>query len=177
MWISCATKNEDILPGFYELSQDPGSQQFLASLSADVLRAGINENHDTVGKLVSVLLLHDQRAALEIGETELARNELSAEVRAIWSTALFVIDPSKYLDSLENPYVGPDAALWEAIEVIRGDRHEKRGVVSLTLGTTRGSHYIGGTSICQCWTSVRRGELVAKIHGMPQNLSPTRSSY
>jgi hypothetical protein len=94
MWASSTTVKKGSLPGFYELSQDPDSQQFLASLSADVLRAGINEDNDTVGKLVSVLLLHDQRAALAIGETELARSELSVEVRAIWSTALFVIDPS-----------------------------------------------------------------------------------
>ena len=65
---------------------------------ADVVKAGINEDHETVGKLVSVLLLHDQRAALAIGETELVRNELSPDVRSIWSTALFVIDPSKYSD-------------------------------------------------------------------------------
>lgn len=88
MWASSTTVKKESLPGFYELSCDPGSQQFLASLSADVLRSGINEDHDTVGKLVSVLLFHDQRAALAIGETELARNELSAEVRAIWSTPL-----------------------------------------------------------------------------------------
>ena len=101
-------------------------------MSADVLKAGLNENHDTVGRLVSVLLFHDQQSAIVIGEIELARNELSAEVRAIWSTTLFVIDPSKYLDSWRTLVSGEDAALWNAIEIIRGVRHEKRGVVSLT---------------------------------------------
>ncbi len=132
IWLSSATKKKGILPGFYELSHDPGSQRLLASLSADVLKAGINEDHDTVGKLVSVLLLHDQQAALKIGETEIARNELSVEVRAIWSTALFVIDPSKYLEPWRTLMSGPDAALWEAIEVIGGSRHEKRGAISIT---------------------------------------------
>lgn len=133
MWVSSTTIKKGSLPGFYELSQDPGSQQFLASLSADVLKAGINEDNETVGTLVSVLLLHGQRAALAIGETELARNKLSAEVRTIWSTALFVIDPSTYLGPWKTLISGPDAALWEAIKVIRrGGRHEKRGSVSLT---------------------------------------------
>ena len=67
----CTTSKKGNLPGFDELSHDPGSQQFLVSLSADVLKAGINEDHETVGKLVSVLLLHDQRAALAIGELNL----------------------------------------------------------------------------------------------------------
>ncbi len=128
MWASSTTVKKGSLPGFYELSHDPDSQQFLASLSADVLRAGINEDNDTVGKLVSVLLFHDQRAALAIGETELARSELSAGVRTIWSTALFVIDPSKYCTCQSY------------------------------IGTTHGSHHVGGTAICQCWTSVRRVE-------------------
>ena len=132
MWILTTTKKKGDLPGFYKISQDSSSQQFLVSLSADVLKTGISENHDTVGRLVSVLLFHDQRSALAIGETELARSELSPEVEVIWSTALFVIDPSKYLDSWRNLISREDAALWNAIEVIRGRRHEKRGVVSLT---------------------------------------------
>ena len=132
MWILRAKKKNGDLPGFYKISQDSSSQQFLASLSADVLKTGISENHETVGRLVSVLLFHDQRSALAIGETELARTELSAEMRAIWGTALFVIDPSKYLDSWRTLMSGEDAALWNAIEVIRGSRHEKRGVVGLT---------------------------------------------
>lgn len=132
IWISCTTNKKGNLPGFYELSQDPGSQQFLALVSAEVLMAGINEDKETVGKLVSVLVLHDQRAALAIGETELVRNELSEEVRAIWSTALFLIDPNKYLDTWRNIRVGPDAALWEVIEVIRGGYYETRESVRLT---------------------------------------------
>lgn len=120
MWVSSTTIKKGSLPGFDELSHDPGSQQFLAALSADVLKAGINEDHGTVGKLVSVLLFHDQRAALAVGETELARNDLSAEVRAIWCTALFVIDPSKYLEPWRTLMSGSDAALWEAMEVIGG---------------------------------------------------------
>jgi hypothetical protein len=132
MWVSSKKIKKGSLPGFYELSQDPGSRQFLASLSADVLKAGIGKDSETVGQLVSVLLLYDQRAALAIGETELGRNELSAEVRAIWSTALFVIDPSTYLEPWKTLMSGPDAALWEAIEVIRGGLHEQREAVSLT---------------------------------------------
>ena len=132
IWILSMTKKNGDLPGFYKISQDINSQQFLASLSADVLKIGISENHDTVGMLVSVLFFHDQRSALAIGEAEIARSELSPEVRAIWSTTLFVIDPSKYLDSWRNLMAREDAALWNAIEVIRGRRHEKRGVVSLT---------------------------------------------
>jgi hypothetical protein len=75
-WVASTTIKKGILPGFYELSHDPGSQPFLASLSADVLKAGVNDDHDTVGKLVSVLLLYDQRAGLTIGESELARRLL-----------------------------------------------------------------------------------------------------
>jgi hypothetical protein len=118
MWVASTTSKTRSLPGFYELSRDPGSQQFLAALAADVLKAGINEDHQTVGELVSVLLRHDQRAALAIGKTELARNDLSAEVRAIWSTALFVIDPSEYLKPWRTLMSGSDATLWDAMEVI-----------------------------------------------------------
>jgi len=132
LWISNTTNKKGNLPEFYELSQDPGSQQFLALLSADILRTGINDDKETVGKLVLVLLLHDQQAALAIGEAELARNELSAEVRAIWSTALFMIDPSTYLESWKIVISGPEAVVWEAIEVIRGERQEKRGAVSFS---------------------------------------------
>ena len=106
MWRSLTTVKEKNLPGFSNLIHDPDSQQFLTLLSADVLKSGINEDHDTVGKLVSVLLLHDQQAALAIGETELARNKLSVEVRTIWSTALFVVDPSKYLEPWRGLNVG-----------------------------------------------------------------------
>jgi len=131
-WVARTTVKRGSLPGFYELSRDLGSQQFLASLSADVLKAQINDDHDTVGKLVSVLLLYDQRAGLAIGESELARNELSAEVQAIWRTALFVIDPDKYLESWRTLMSEPDAVLWEAIEVLGGSSYEIREAVSLT---------------------------------------------
>ena len=120
IWISIAPDKKGDLPAFYDLSQDPGLQQFLASLSADVLKAGINEDKETVGNLVSILLLHDQRAAVAIGAAELARNELSADVRAIWNTALFVIDPSTYLEPWKALISGSDAAVLSAIEVIRG---------------------------------------------------------
>jgi hypothetical protein len=132
MWLLGAKNKNGNLPGFYEISQDPGSQQFIASLSADILMTGIIENHDTVGTLVSVLLFHDQRSALAIGEMELARSDLALEVRAIWGTALFIVDPSKYLDAWKTLMSGEDTALWNAIEVISGNRHENRGVVSLT---------------------------------------------
>jgi hypothetical protein len=119
------------LPGYYELRDNPGSQQFLASLSADVLKAGINDDHDSVGSLVSVLLFHDRQAALEIGEAELRRNELSALVRATWITALFVIDPSKYLVSWKTLILGPDEVLWESIDLIGDGRPGKGEAVIL----------------------------------------------
>lgn len=131
MWLALTTLKDKNLPGFYTLSQDSDSQQFLASLSANVLRIGINEDHDTVGKLVSVLLRHDQKAALAIGETEITRNELSAAVRAIWSTALFVVDPGKYLEPWRTLMLEPVAAR-EAIKVIGGNFFEKRGAIRLT---------------------------------------------
>jgi hypothetical protein len=130
LWVTSATIRYGVLPGFYELNNDSGLRHFLASVSAEVLKTGISEDIYTVGKLVSVLLLHDRKALLEIGETELARNELSAEVRAIWGTALFVIDPNKYLDSWRTLVSGSDPALWQVIEVIA---HGTKGAVRLTL--------------------------------------------
>jgi len=132
LWVTSATIKYGVLPGFHELSHGPSSQQFLASLSADVLKTGINEDHYTVGELVSVLLFHDRQAALEIGETELSRNELSAEVRVIWSTALFAIDPNKYLNPWRTLVSESDEALWQVIDVIGGSRHGTRGAISLT---------------------------------------------
>ena len=133
MWVSDGTSKKRLLPGFDELSRDPGSQQFLASLSADVLKTGINEDHGAVAELVSVLLRHDQEAAVAIGESELIRNELSPEVRAIWITVLFVIDPSRYLQPWRTYMSEPDAALWEAIDVIGGGRDGRKNGISLTL--------------------------------------------
>ncbi|MGE0823101.1 MAG: NACHT domain-containing NTPase [Candidatus Binatia bacterium] len=132
MWLALTAVKEKNLPGFYALSHDPGSQQFLASLSADVLKFGINEDSDTVGKLVSVLLRHDQQAALTLGTTEIARSGLSAEVRAIWSTALFVIDPSTYSELWRTLISAPDTALWEAIAVLGSSLHKMREAVRLT---------------------------------------------
>jgi hypothetical protein len=132
MWVSCASLKKGNLPGFYELSRDPASRQFLASLSAEVLKTGINEDHNTVRKLVSVLLTHDQGSVISIGVTELARNELSSEVRIIWSTALFVVDPINYFEPWKNLMAAKDTPIWEAIKVIAGDDHEMRKAVSLT---------------------------------------------
>lgn len=132
MWVSVVQSKKGNLPAFYDLRKDPDSQEFLASLSADVLKSGINEDKEIVAKLVSVLLIHDQQAALEIGAGALDRNESSVEVRAIWSTALFVIDPSTYLVPWKTLISGSNDAVWEAIEVIRGDRHEKSGAISLS---------------------------------------------
>jgi hypothetical protein len=133
MWILSARNKRGDLPGFYELKRNVDSQQFLSSLSADVLRVGINDDYKTVGKLVSVLLHQDQRAAFAIGEVELARIELSTEVRIIWSTSLFIIDQSKYLISWRTIISEADTPpLWEAIEIIKGDRFENRGSVRLT---------------------------------------------
>ncbi len=66
---------------------------------------------------------------MEIGEKELTRNDISAEVQAIWNTALFMIDPDKYLNRWRTLISGSDAALWQVIEVIA---HRTNGVVSLT---------------------------------------------
>lgn len=132
IWASSASHKKGILPGFYEFSQNSGFHQFLATLSADVLNSSINEDSETVGKLVSVLLLNDQRTVRAIGESELARNELSLEVRTIWSTVLFVIDPGAYLETWKSIMSEPDAALWKAIEVIKGGGIEKRAAVNLT---------------------------------------------
>ncbi|RJX26764.1 MAG: hypothetical protein C4531_15055 [Desulfurivibrio sp.] len=64
IWLAAVmNKNKGSLPRFYQLCKDPDSQQFLAVLSARVLKAGINENDDTVGRLVSVLLHNDQAPA------------------------------------------------------------------------------------------------------------------
>lgn len=123
IWIYSAKTSQKSLPGFYELSHDPGSLQFLLTLSADVLKSQIDANDEIVGELVPVLLHNNQQVARAIGETELARNELSMEVRAIWSAALFVIDPDTYLVNWKAIFAGPDAAIWKAIEVIKGGCH------------------------------------------------------
>lgn len=133
MWIASATAKRGILPEFYELNRDSSAQQFLASLSADVLKTGINNDHETVGKLVSVLLHQDQQAVLIIGEAELTRKEISPEVRAIWSTAFFLLDTTKYLNQWKTIMSQQDAAIWEAIKIISGDRHDNRKALNLTL--------------------------------------------
>lgn len=127
IWLSVATNNKKgDLPRYYELSHDTGSQQFLASLAAKVLKIGINEDHDTVGKFVAVLLCHDRQAVLAIGATELSRNELSAEVRAVWTTALFVIDPTKYLNSWQLLMAKAESSvLWASLGTLGGDRYSK----------------------------------------------------
>jgi hypothetical protein len=132
MWVSDGTSKKRLLPGFDVLSRDPGSQQFLASLSADVLKTGINEDHGAVAELVSVLLRHDREEALAIGESEYVRNGLSPEVRAVWITILFVIDPSRYLQPWRTYMSRPDAALWEAIDVVRDGRDGRKNGISLT---------------------------------------------
>ncbi len=137
MWDSSTVARKGQLPGFDELAHDPGSQQLLASLSADVLRAEIMEDHDTVSKLVSVLLRHDPRAALTIGKTQLERTDAAAVVRAIWSTALFLIDPHTYLEPWKTRMAESEAALWEAMAVIGGARHltaVQRAEVILLVG-------------------------------------------
>ncbi|HEY1234614.1 MAG TPA: hypothetical protein VGH22_14650 [Candidatus Binatia bacterium] len=133
MWVASATIKKDDLPGFYELNADTNCRQFLASLSADVLETGITADDYTVGKLVSILLLHDRQAAMKIGETELQRTEVSTEVRAIWATAMFSIDPSNYLEPWKTVISESDEALWKAIDVIGDSRRDrKRGPLSLT---------------------------------------------
>ncbi len=132
MWILGAAKQNEEMPGFSALARDSHSQEFLASLSADVLKTGISEAYKTVGRLVSILLRYEQQVAIRIGTAELARSGLSQEVRAIWSTALFVVDPTKYLNSWRTLMSEENAALWNAIEIIRGVGYEGKAVVSLT---------------------------------------------
>ncbi len=125
IWLSVATHNKKgTLPKFYELSRDQGSRPVLASLSANVLKSGIIEDYDTVEKLVSVLLDHDRRAAMVIGETELARTELSAKTRAVWNTVLFMIDPAKYAVPWQLLMSKADASvMWATIDTLRGDSY------------------------------------------------------
>ncbi|MGH7872677.1 MAG: hypothetical protein ACREQO_10730, partial [Candidatus Binatia bacterium] len=133
IWVANTTTRKGDLPGFYELNVDPNCAQFLASLSADVLKTGISEDHYTVDKLLSVLLPHDRQAVLEIGEIELRRAELSMEVRAIWSTVMFAIDPTKYLETWKSVMSESGQALWQAINVIGSTgRKRERGHFSLT---------------------------------------------
>ncbi len=130
---NCHTKSENtFLPKYYELFHNSDCQQFLALLSANVLQSSIIDDHNTVSKLVSVLLLYDHQTALTIGKIELTRKELSSEVRAIWGTVLFVVDPSNYLNLLRNLMYESNTVLWEVIEFLRGDRYEERRTVSLT---------------------------------------------
>lgn len=132
LWVVGAENKDGDLPCFYKISHNSDFQPFLASLSADILKAGINEHYDTVRRLVSLLIFHDQHSVIEIGENELAQGELSAELRVIWSTALFVINPSKYLDLWRTIIEVEEPVLWNAIEVIKGDRYGTKGIVSLT---------------------------------------------
>jgi hypothetical protein len=133
IWLSAIQSKKGNLPNFYELSQDPGSQQFLSELSAEILRMGINEDKETVCNLVSVLLMHDQRVAHEIGGTELTRNELSPEVQIIWQTALFLIDPSTYAAVWKNALIsGPETTIWAAIQLIKNCGQKKGENISLT---------------------------------------------
>jgi hypothetical protein len=120
LWVCSSTARRGSLPGFYELSQDSGSLQFLASLSVDVLKSGIHDDDETVGKLVLILLHNDQQIARAIGDAELSRNDLSAKVRAIWCTVLFIIDPFTYSETWKALMSEPDADRWKAIEVIKG---------------------------------------------------------
>jgi hypothetical protein len=68
---------------------------------------------------VKFLLRHDQKVALTVGEAEIARGELSSELMAVWRTALFVVEPSKFLEPWRS-YVAEtsDTAMWEALRLI-----------------------------------------------------------
>ena len=137
IWLAEATKKQGNLSRFEEFSQNPETQAFLASLSFEILKAGINEDILSVRKIVSFLLLHDRRAVLEIGETELARNNLSQNLQIIWSTALFVIDPVRYLVQWKKLLSDSDEAIWEAIDIVRIDRHH-----SMYLTSTQRTEFI-----------------------------------
>ena len=132
MWISSATHKRRYLPGYYILKKNPESKQFLKALSAEVLMAGIKEDHEAVGGLVSVLLDQDQQAVLRLGEGLLAQDKLSAEVKMIWSTALFIADPRSYLGPWRTLMAEENSPIWEAIEMIKGERITDRPPVRLT---------------------------------------------
>jgi hypothetical protein len=132
-WRCSPKKTKHSLPGFRQLSQASGLEGFLASLAAEVLRSGIEDDH-AVGRLVSVLLAHDRRAALEIGVNALAADALSPEARLIWSTVLFVVSPGDYAEQWRALIAASDPpVLWHAIEVLKGDPDEQRVSPSLSL--------------------------------------------
>ena len=132
MWIICAKRKYPLLPGFRQLEEDTGSQGFLTTLSADVLRTGIDDDHQTVSRLVCVLMDNDRQAALAIGETQIDRTELSPEVRTVWATALFAIDPNKHLQRWRTFASVPDTVLWQAIELIGGSEIGRLKGIGLT---------------------------------------------
>lgn len=132
MWITCATTKHPILPGFYDLKEDAGSHQFLTDLCADVLRTGIADDHGTVSRLIAVLMAGDRQNAREIGEAQIDRPELSPEVRALWATTLFAIDPDKHLGRWTALATEPETALWQAIELISGSEREKLRAIGLS---------------------------------------------
>ncbi|VEN74391.1 hypothetical protein EPICR_30328 [Candidatus Desulfarcum epimagneticum] len=176
MWVSEAPDGKiNSLKGFYDISQDPGSEKFLASVSIDVLKSGINGNPGVVWKLVSFLLFHDQNSVLEIGKTELTRNELSTETRAIWSTALFLIDPNNHLEFWKNTMAKKDAALWSAIELIKDSRHEKKGIKKLTPMQHAEIIALVGRKFPKVGRPTFGAE--TRTHGMPRISSSTRSDY
>lgn len=132
LWLSGGRIGKRSLPGFYELSLDSECREFLASVSAAVLRGGINQDEDSVRRLLGVLLLYDQRGALAIGREEFARDELSPAVRTVWSTALFLIEPNLFLETWRSNLSEPQTNPWEAIKVIAGNEREGQQAVTLT---------------------------------------------
>jgi|GEM_PF-1191544 len=132
-WVASLQVKRGTLPGFYELNQDRRSHKFLAALSAEVLKAGTYDDHETIRSLVPVLLLHDRQAAFSIGEAKLTRNDLSLQVRAIWSTVLFLIDPGNYAASWKIVMSqSEDSVLWEAIRIIQNNYLENKEAIPLT---------------------------------------------
>ena len=71
----------------------------------------------------------------------------------------------------------PDAALWEAIDVIGGGRARKERWYQPHIGATHGSHNVSRDSDLPMLDIRPAAGSVAEIHGTRRNLSPTRSSY
>lgn len=126
IWKASAKAKESRLPFFDGLDNNSETKQFLAELSVDMINMGIIEDCKIVKQLLSVLLQYDRQVVLAVGKQEIIRNDISEEVHAIWVTALFLIEPGKYLCNWRGLASSSDSVIWEAIEFI--EKNYKRGI-------------------------------------------------
>jgi hypothetical protein len=117
LWLS----NRGSLYGFHELSQEPTLSQFLADVSATVLRSPRCDNH-TISVLVPIVFSFAPARAEQIAQERLFDPCIEGPQRVIWIVALYLNNPKDHdklwrqLDSESND------VFWEAIEFI-GGRH------------------------------------------------------